>query len=230
MFAFLIYVVQTVLSTAVGVCPPAAKLEPCKCNAFDRGDKDEGFLWFNCDELYLGDEKMSQVLDAFISTSGVSPLRELHLFRNNLTRIPDQIRHFTELNRVILNSNEIQSIKNGSFHFTPTLDIFTLRSNKITTIEPGAFDGIISFLKMFYCFYLAMMVTYCLPIIKQTSTDINFGTGSFLNFEDNNLTRFDKDVFLLILEEMVSNSNKNSNLKTQVDINNSYNLQFSFNS
>ena len=75
-----------------------------------------------------------------------------------------------------------------------------------------------------------MMATYCLPIIKQTSTDINFGTGSYLNFDYNNLTRFDKDVFLLILEEMASNSNKNSNLKTQVDINNSYNLQFSFNS
>ena len=93
------YVIISALGD-IGVCPPADKLEPCKCHVFGSGDKKEGTLSFDCFELYLGDEKISQVLDAFISTPGVSPLRELYLYKNNLTRIPDQVRHFTELDHV----------------------------------------------------------------------------------------------------------------------------------
>ena len=124
-----------------GVCPPAAKLEPCKCHVFDIGEKNEGTLKLDCSQSFLSDEQMSQVLDAFISSPGVSPLRELYLYKNNLTRIPDQIRHFTELDRVILNSNQIQLIKNGSFNFTRTLGLFSLNNNTLMTIESGAFDG-----------------------------------------------------------------------------------------
>ena len=127
--------------TVVGVCPPADKLEPCKCHVFGSGDKKEGTLWFDCIELNLGDEKISQVLDAFISTPGVSPLRELYLYKNNLTRIPDQVRHFTELDHVFLESNEIKTIEKGSLNFTRTLYLFTLNDNKMITIEPGAFSG-----------------------------------------------------------------------------------------
>ena len=34
------------------------------------------------------------------------------------------------------------------------------------------------------------------------STDINYGEGSYITLDDNNLTRFDEDVFLPILEAM----------------------------
>ena len=92
---------------AAGGCPPATLLEPCKCHIFSSSDANEGNLWFECPELYLGDDKMSQVLDQFISTPGIGQLREIYLYRNNLTRIPDQIRNLTKLNRVILGSNSI---------------------------------------------------------------------------------------------------------------------------
>jgi hypothetical protein len=181
------YVIVSALGD-IGVCPPAEKLEPCKCHVFDRDDtKKGGTLRFNCTELYLGDEKISQVLDAFISTPGVSPLRELYLYKNNLTRIPDQIRHFTELDRVELGSNEIKTIEKGSLNFTRTLGLFKLNDNKMITIESGAFD------------------------------DINYGEGSYITLDDNNLTRFDEDVFLPILEAMEFQSTGTSNTGLELD-------------
>jgi hypothetical protein len=61
------------------------------------------------------------------------------------------------------------------------------------------------------------MATYCLSIIKQTPTDINYGTDSDIHLANNNLTRFDKDVFLLILEEMQSNSPGNMGIGVEFD-------------
>ena len=210
------YVIVSALGD-IGVCPPAAKLEPCKCHVFGSGETNEGTLWFECDELYLGDEKISQVLDAFISTPGVSPLRELYLYKNNLTRIPDQIRHFTELDRVTLESNEIKTIEKGSLNFTRTLGLFKLNDNKMITIESGAFDG--TTVQNYSDF-----VNYINLNLKILSTDINYGEGSYITLDDNNLTRFDEDVFLPILEAMEFQSTGTSN--TGLEFNHSKDLNY----
>ena len=65
-------------------------------------------MGFNCWDTQLGDEKMSERLDKFISTPGVSPLRELILTNNTLTQIPEQIRHFNQLSGLHLDSNPIR--------------------------------------------------------------------------------------------------------------------------
>ena len=213
------YVIISALGD-IGVCPPADKLEPCKCHVFDRGDtKKGGTLWFDCTELYLGDEKISQVLDAFISTPGVSPLRELYLYKNNLTRIPDQVRHFTELDRVDLGSNEIKTIEKGSLNFTRTLGLFTLNDNKMITIESGAFDG--TTVQNYSDF-----VNYINLNLKILSTDINCGEGSYITLDDNNLTRFDEDVFLPILEAMEFQSTGTSNTCTGFNLEHSKDLYY----
>ena len=126
--------VSSVLPT--DICPPSTDLEPCRCGyLFNR-------LAFSCYDRGLGDEKISQLLDQFISTPGVGALRELYLWNNNLTRIPDQIRHFTELDDMDLSWNEIRLVKKGSFNLIQHLERLLLYNNMISSIESGAFNGI----------------------------------------------------------------------------------------
>ena len=64
-----------------------------------------------------------------------------------------------------------------------------------------------------------MITTLLFNYHFKTSTDISYGAGSFIMLGDNNLTRFDEDVFLPILEEIESNSP--SNAETGVEFDNS---------
>ena len=49
------------------------------------------------------------------------------------------------------------------------------------------------------------------------STDINCGDGSYITLYSNNLTRFDEDVFLPILEAMEFQSTGTSNTGLELD-------------
>ena len=132
------------LAAGGGMCPPETAVEPCKCQNFVYGDNgnEKGILKLDCAALHLGDEKIGRILGAVVSSTGATSLmRVLDLSINNLTYIPHQISHFTELNKLFLNSNVIQSIKKGSLNFTRTLDLLDMECNSISYIEPGAFKG-----------------------------------------------------------------------------------------
>ena len=131
------------------VCPLAAVIEPCRCESLQYWNEEDKIL-LNCNGLNLGDEKISRILDQFISTPGLSPFKELLLTNNNLTRIPHQIRHFTELNRVYLDYNEIGSIKKGFFNLNNP-NRLSMTYNKINYIEPGAFSGIKFYITLKLC-------------------------------------------------------------------------------
>ena len=124
------------------VCPLAAVIEPCRCESLQYWNEEDKIL-LNCNGLNLGDEKISRILDQFISTPGLSPFTELLLTNNNLTRIPEQIRHFNQLSGLRLDSNQIRSIKKGSFNsIDRPLSRLSMKNNMINCIEPGAFSGI----------------------------------------------------------------------------------------
>jgi hypothetical protein len=137
MFCFFSFLV---LEAAV-VCPPTAVYEPCSCSE----STSTGAIKLNCFNKNLGDAQVNELLDAFLATPGVSPLLNLDLTTNKLTRVPDQIRLFPEFNYISLSSNNITSpVGKCSFNFTDgtVVRYLSLSNNKVTTIAPGAFQDI----------------------------------------------------------------------------------------
>ena len=119
-------------------CPSQAAVSPCTCHVCPSdGDQD---LWLYCDNDQLDDVNASRILSAFISTSSkfVSPLREIFFFNNNLTRVPDEVRLFNNLDSITLGNNPIQSIESGSFNLTRKLNYLAM-GNSVNNIRPGAF-------------------------------------------------------------------------------------------
>ena len=61
---------------------------------------------------------MSDILDAFLTTPGVSPVAFLSLeYGKLLTRVPSEVRLFNQLDWVFLSDNNITSIDSGAFNF-----------------------------------------------------------------------------------------------------------------
>lgn len=127
--------------TAV-VCPYPSDYSPCECN--DRGDET---VILNCRGRQLNDSKVSDILDSFISTPGVSPLASLNLWQNKLTRVPKQVKLFNRLEHLDLEGNQIRTVESGAFKSNQLLSVF-LSDNQLVDIEPGAFEGVISSLAL----------------------------------------------------------------------------------
>ena len=122
-----------------GQCPPEDSYSPCKC----RGDAfDDTTLLLDCDDQFLDDQRVSEILNVFLNDPDANPLRALRLEFNLLTRIPDEIKLFPNLEEVYLFSNDIETIAAGSMSFTALEKIIGV-GYKVKTIEPGAFVGII---------------------------------------------------------------------------------------
>lgn len=89
----------------------------------------------------LDDVAAAKILKTLASSSKGS-LEELRLNNNKLTRIPDIISSFTKLNDLIINRNNIASIKSQSLAFSSPINHIHLGNNPITSIEANAFGGI----------------------------------------------------------------------------------------
>ena len=93
------------------ICPDAQIIAPCKCER-SRVDYETTSLF--CEGLNLDDAKASRILDSFLRTPNVSPLSMVVLSKNQLTRVPDQLRLFNRLRSVDLSKNYIKSIEPDS--------------------------------------------------------------------------------------------------------------------
>ena len=128
---------------AAVVCPPAADYAPCNCTEFLPNKP--GTIYLGCWGNQLNDSQVSDILDVFLKTPGVSPVGRSDLqFIQQLTRVPSQIKSFPQLNWVDLSTNGITSIESGAFNFTDAanpLKMLYLQYNQMTTIAPGAFKG-----------------------------------------------------------------------------------------
>ena len=125
------------LAQAAVVCPPNDAYDPCGCYEFV--SKNDTIL-LDCKNRNLTDSRMSEILNAFLTNPDISPVAEIDLRSNQLTRVPSQIRSFRQLENVDIIDNPIQFIEEGDFNITgnyPSLNI----GPQLTTIAPGAFKG-----------------------------------------------------------------------------------------
>jgi Leucine-rich repeat (LRR) protein len=120
-------------------CPPLEVYSPCKCfdNAYD-----DGALLLDCDYTAMNDQRISEILNAFLSDQTINPLRALRVENNQLTKIPDEIKLLPELQELYLYNNDIQIITADSLTFNAPEKIIGLGLS-VTTVEPGAFAGLL---------------------------------------------------------------------------------------
>ena len=94
------------------VCPPSEAFAPYRCgvNSF------RGELALDCGDRYLGDDRISDILDVFLSTPELSALPEIFLDYNNLTYVPHQLKSFQKL-YLVLSNNLITSVEKDSLKY-----------------------------------------------------------------------------------------------------------------
>ena len=169
------------VDAAVGAkvtCPNSEIIAPCTCDAYGANVvmhapmKENTFAAMNCAFKALDDTAVSRILDAYLGTSNVSPLRYLALDNNNLSKIPEQIPRFNQLNYLLLNKNKITSLPSGSLKFGDTLWHLALAENPIDNLQPGAF------------------------------VPEGFGFGSSVHLDHVNITRFESEVFEPLLKQL----------------------------
>ena len=132
---------SSLVVNAAAVCPPATDNVPCSCYEWPQSSTIDIY----CYNQNLSDSQVSDILDAFLTTPGVSSsVGSLDLRLNRLTRVPPQMKLFPQLKTVMLEGNFITSIESGAFNFadaTNPIRYLTLGNNQLTTIAPGAFKG-----------------------------------------------------------------------------------------
>lgn len=92
----------------------------------------------------LDDTELDRVLRVLVSTpSTVNSLAEFRIDSSRLTRIPDLIKSFHNLDRLGLRSVQMTSLKYGSLNFSnvATVKLLDFSFSTLQTIEPGAFLG-----------------------------------------------------------------------------------------
>jgi len=99
----------------------------------------------DCNSKSLDDSLTGDVLNAFLTTPGVSPVAWIDLHYNQLTRIPAQIRSFPKLVYIDISFNTIGVFQSDDFNFVSSNKLTTLwgNGNQLKSIAPGAFGGLI---------------------------------------------------------------------------------------
>jgi hypothetical protein len=190
---FLSFVVSSI--SAQVVCPNAATYSPCECIEYTGA---QAFVFvtskLHCSNKNLSDSKVNEILTAFTSNPLVSPINQLILYGNQLTRVPENITQFRYLTFVNINNNNIPSVELAAFNFyTEKLNLIDLSDNQITNIESNAFQGI------FLSNIFIIMTINQNWIIIDSGIYINY---SKIFLDKNKMTRFDSEVFRPVLEQM----------------------------
>ena len=103
-----------------------------------------GLLGLHIFDCEINDAAMNRILNWAVKTS--ANILALDLFGNNLTKIPHQISSFKKIEYINLGNQKttIPTLSaNGSFAFPKnhSISYIVAPGNKITSIQPGAFQG-----------------------------------------------------------------------------------------
>ena len=149
-----VIITSTTLVQGLVVCPPAESYSPCSCDEYNQQPAAADTITLYCAFMNLNDSKVSDILDSFVNATSaaaaskyddaviISPIAELRLEGNSLTRVPDQIRLFPQLHSVQLYGNNIEHIPSAAFNITVNTVRIVLYLNQIKTIAPYAFQSI----------------------------------------------------------------------------------------
>lgn len=166
----------------------------------------KGLSYLSITECYdLGTAAVQNILSKWVRPTSTDTLKTLLLSFNTLTSIPSEIAKFNELNDVqCVEQKRPLAIQSGSFNFKKpkssldfTRRILDFSSSHITSISPGAFQGII--------FYKTIV-----KISAKVSESQQFHTGYYENtnvyLSGNDLKTVSADVFRNMLIQMQSSS------------------------
>jgi hypothetical protein len=120
---------------------PLTSISPCIC-AENGGNR--GTIFLLCTNSNLTDDRASEILDIFLTSSRVSPVSILEMASTLMTRVPDQIQQFTQVTGIDLDFNHITAVEAGSFNFTDgvnNLQFLNMADMHLETIAPATFQG-----------------------------------------------------------------------------------------
>lgn len=141
----------------------------------------------------LSEKTITNALVAFTASPLIDKIVILNLTNNRLMKVPEQIQYFSQLRQVHLAYNAISEVNYGSLAFTsPYLEHLTFMWNELKSIEPSAFQGMLTLIYIFY----SKFSEKCWNLGNLSISQI------YLNY--NSLTRFESSVFQPILEQMVA--------------------------
>ena len=127
----------------------------------------------------LGDQAVSDLLDAIVASPVADTLTYLNLRDNGMTKIPEQISRLTNLKDLNLAHNSISLLDNGSLNLVASkVGTVYLFSNELRAIEPVALKGkeIIASLTIKIVF-LCTIRFFLLRVFKTTKISRRHGWG-----------------------------------------------------
>lgn len=87
----------------------------------------------------MNDDIINDILHEVRPSSAT--LQTLGLLRLQLTRVPEDVRHFTALKNCYLSVNPLKVLGEGSLTFSSQLETLTIANSQVESIEEGAFVG-----------------------------------------------------------------------------------------
>ena len=208
-------------SSGQTICPDSSLISPCICS-----DNSDGVTTaLNCFGRNVNDDRVNDILDVFLApTSRASPLGNINLATNFLTKVPSQIPSFRLLQNANLAFNSITSIGNKAFSFSAAADLLDLRSDsrltQINSIEVGAFLGIIN--------QNRFPIECCIIKLMKTITG-NYVNTSYIYLSGNNLTRFEAGVFQPVMQKIISEGGGYPNGYVWMNLSQFFNQSFAHN-
>ena len=130
------------------MCPPPDLIAPCTCSETTLFYIISITLFLYCNDkgLHLTKtDKVSEILDNFSSAVGSDGLGVLDIAENRLKIFPARLKknRFRSLSELFMQGNSFNALKARSFNFIAILGQITLNENKLASIEPGTFKGLL---------------------------------------------------------------------------------------
>ena len=188
---FVVLVASYVVGAEMFTCPLPEDISPCSCSSDEYDETGNGAL-LDCTKKNLTNAMTSKILRAYHSTPKVTPLTNLQLFGNQLTRIPDEIKLFHQLRDLSFQLNQITTIHAGAFKFSRPVGLLQIDNMQVMNIEPGAFQGTLLAYKCIYKWN---------KHINSIATG-SYGNGSRIMLYFNKINRLESAVFKSVLEQM----------------------------